>query len=184
MQTIKNILLALLGGLIFLGAMLVGTQANAQGSYIPSQFEGLSIYFPKYTKHYESSTAFDNQKNGSEGGSRGFLATYSTKLTHYTYGKMENSYGSFSHYFLLGKTLKTFKTSQLSLHVGVADGYEASYADKGVAEVFNKYLPKVMVNNDMMPMIALVYKQKLYKGIGIQLNVSPVFVNTGIYVQL
>lgn len=30
MQTIKNILLALLGGLIFLGAMLVGTQANAQ----------------------------------------------------------------------------------------------------------------------------------------------------------
>lgn len=32
MKTIKNTLLALLGGLIFLGAMLVGTQANAQYS--------------------------------------------------------------------------------------------------------------------------------------------------------
>ena len=185
MKTIKNILLALLGGLIFLGAMLVGTQANAQGAYLPSlSWDGTHIYAPQYTKHFKGNEYFAVKANGSEGGSEGFLITRSSKGLHFTLGKMENSYGDFSTYGMFGITLKENNRFQLSAHIGYADNYNKAYFNKKNSKMLYKLLPESMARHSYIPVASLTYKYRITRGLGVQVNVSPAFVNTGIYIQL
>jgi len=178
MQTIKNILLALLGGLIFLGAMLVGTQANAQS------WDGTHIYAPQYTKHYKGSRMYSVKANGSEGGSEGFLLTRSSKGLHFTLGIMENSYGDFSRYGMFGVSLKETKSFQVSAHVGYANNYNKAYYIEKNSDRLYKYLPESMARESYMPLFTMTYKHRITRNVGVQVNVSPAFVNTGLYVQL
>ena len=178
MNTIKNILLALLGGLIFLGAMLVGTQANAQS------WDGTHIYAPQYTKHFSSHKLYHIKENGSEGGSEGFLLTRSSKGLHFTLGIMENSYGDFSRYGMFGVSLKETKRFQISAHVGIADGYDIAYYDRSNSRDLYKYIGETMADERFMPLVSLTYKHRITRHIGVQVNVSPAFVNSGLYVQL
>ena len=178
MKAIKNILLALLGGLIFLGAMLVGTQANAQS------WDGTHIYAPQYTKHYKGYKLYDVKANGSEGGSEGFLLTRSSKGLHFTLGIMENSYGDFSRYGMFGVSLKETKSFQVSAHIGYATNYNKAYFSKKNSDRLYKYLPLSMADASYMPLFTMTYKHRITKNVGVQINISPSFVNTGLYVQL
>ena len=178
MKAIKNILLALIGGLIFLCAMLVGTQANAQS------WDGTHIYAPQYTKHYKASKRYAVQKNGSEGGSEGFLITRSSKGLHFTMGIMQNSYGDFSKYSTFGVTLKECNKAQISAHVGLADNYNKAYYSQKNSRLLYKHIGETMASESFMPILSLTYKHRITKNMGVQVNISPMFVNTGIYVQL
>jgi hypothetical protein len=178
MNTIKNILYTILMGLVFLGAMLVGTQANAQS------WDGTHIYAPQYTKHYKGSRMYAVKANGSEGGSEGFLLTRSSKGLHFTLGIMENSYGDFSRYGMFGVSLKETKSFQISAHVGYATNYNKAYLSKKNSAKLYKYLPESMADASYMPLFTMTYKHRITKNVGVQVNVSPMFVNTGLYVQL
>ena len=178
MNTIKNILYTILMGLVFLGSMLIGTQANAQS------WDGTHIYAPQYTKHYAPNRMYAVQANGSEGGSEGFLITRSSKGMHFTMGIMQNSYGDFSKYAMFGLSIKEGNKGQLSAHAGIADNYGKAYCNWRNAETLHKYLGETMARERYMPLVSLTYKHRITKRVGIQVNVSPMFVNTGLYVQL
>lgn len=178
MNTIKNILLALLGGLVFLGAMLIGTQANAQS------WDGTHIYAPQYTKHYKASKRYAIQENGSEGGSEGFLITRSSKGLHFTMGIMQNSYGDYSKYAMFGVSIKEGNTGQLSAHVGMADNYNKAYYSRKNYSRLYRFLGQTLAGESYMPLISLTYKHRITKRVGVQVNVSPSFVNSGLYVQI
>lgn len=175
MKTTLKLLLTLA---TFLGAMLIGTQANAQS------WEGTHIYAPQYTKHFKSSKLYAVQSNGSEGGSEGLLITRSTQGMHFTLGRMQNSYGDFSNYALFGLTIKETKRVQLSAHVGIADNYNKAYWRKGTRELLYKILPYSMHSRDMLPVASLTYKHRITKSVGVQVNINPAFINTGLYVQI
>lgn len=178
MNTIKNILLALLGGLVFLGAMLIGTQANAQS------WDGTHIYAPQYTKHFKQSRHYAIQDNGSEGGSEGFLITRSAQGMHFTLGYMQNSYGEFSHYGMFGLSIRETNKSQLSFHFGLANNYSKAYYSRKVKRVLYRILPYSMHSRDILPMATFTYKHRITKSVGVQFNINPAFVNSGVYVQL
>lgn len=162
----------------FILATLIGSQANAQS------WEGTHIYAPQYTKHYKASKRYAVQKNGSEGGSEGFLITRSTKGMHFTMGIMQNSYGDFSKYSTFGLTLKEGNKAQLSAHVGLADNYNKAYHSQKNYRLLYKHLGETMASESFMPILSLTYKHRITKHMGVQVNVSPAFVNTGLYVQL
>ena len=186
METIKNILYTILMGLVFLGAMLIGTQANAQpGVYLPSlSWDGTHIYAPQYTKHYAPNKMYDVKENGSEGGSEGFLITRSSKGLHFTLGVMENSYGDFSTYGMFGVSIKETKSFQISAHVGFANNYNKAYYSRSNAKRLYKHLPQSMARMSMMPLATATVKVRITNRIGVQANISPSFINTGVYVQL
>ena len=178
METIKSIIATLLVGLAFLGAMLIGTQANAQS------WEGTHIYTPAHTKHFSSNPLYDNSRLGSEGGSEGFLITRSSRGLHFTMGIMQNSYGDYSKYLMFGFNLSESNTSQLSIQLGVADNYGKAYLDEVNARLMSRYLPSTMVKNSRIPIVTATYKVRLTNLIGLQFNLSPAFINSGLYIQI
>ncbi len=171
MKTTKLII-----GLLFL--LMLGYTANAQS------WDGTHIYAPQYTKHYAPNRMYAVQANGSEGGSEGFLITRSSKGMHFTMGIMQNSYGDFSKYAMFGLTIKEGNKGQLSAHVGIADNYSKAYYFKKNSDLLYKYLGDTMASESFMPLVSLTYKHRITKHVGVQVNVSPMFVNTGLYVQL
>lgn len=171
MKTTKLII-----GILFLLAL--SYTANAQS------WDGTHIYAPQYTKHYTHSKRYAIQKNGSEGGSEGFLITRSSKGMHFTMGIMQNSYGDFSKYSMFGVTLKEGSKAQLSAHIGIADNYNKAYCSRKSSKLLYKYLGDTMANERYMPLVSLTYKHRITKRVGIQVNISPMFVNSGIYVKL
>ena len=89
--------------------LLVTMTVSAQG------WDGTHVYFPQYTKHFNSNPLYASEQLGSEGGSKGFLLTRSGNGAHFTLGFMQNSYGDFSHYLTAGFNLKeTKKKSTIS----------------------------------------------------------------------
>jgi hypothetical protein len=55
-------------------------------------------------------------------------------------------------------------------------------------EILEKNLPALITNNNIMPVALLTYKRELVNvmgaKVGIQLNVTPIYVNTGLFVKL
>ena len=158
--------------------LLITVTVSAQG------WDGTHVYFPQYTKHFNSNPLYASEQLGSEGGSKGFLLTRSGNGAHFTLGFMQNSYGEFSHYLTAGFNLNETKRSQLSLHFGFADNYSKVYWDRETSDLLYKYLPRQMADNSIVPIMTLVYKFKITKRIGVHTNISPIFVNTGIFVQI
>lgn len=178
MNTIKNILYTILMGLVFLGGLLIGTQANAQS------WDGTHIYAPQYTKHFTPHKLYAIQANGSEGGSEGFLITRSSKGMHFTMGIMQNSYGDFSKYGMFGLSIKETNKMQLTAHIGIADNYNKAYWDRSLRKALYKALPDTLADEGFIPIATITAKYRITKHVGVQANISPSFVNTGIYVQL
>jgi hypothetical protein len=178
MKTIKNIIAVIGMALLFLGTMLIGTQANAQ------TWDGTHIYAPQYTKHFKASSNYAINEIGSEGGSEGFLITRSSKGLHFTMGIMENSYGNFSKYGMFGMSIVETNKIQLSAHIGVADNYNKAYWDRKTCDMLYKYLPYSWAYESLMPIAVMTIKHRITEHVGIQVNLSPAFINSGIYVQL
>lgn len=178
METLKNILALIIFAVAFIGSMLIGSYAHAQ------TWDGTHIYAPNYTKHYKAGHLYATNSYGSEGGSKGFVLTRSKNGLHFSMGYMENSYGDFSHYSMFGVSVLENKRSQLSFHIGLANNYKKAYYDKDDRELLYRILPHSLAYNSMLPIGVATYKHRITKHAGIQVNVSPVFVNTGLYIQL
>ena len=178
METFKNILAVIIFGAVFIASMLIGSYAHAQ------TWDGTHIYLPKYTKHYVTGDLYATNSYGSEGGSKGFVLTRSKNGLHFTMGYMENSYGDFSHYSMFGVSVVETKRSQLSFHIGLANNYSKAYYNERVREKLYRVLPYSMAYNSMLPIGTVTYKHRITKHVGVQANINPIFVNTGLYIQL
>lgn len=165
------------------------SEASAQ-AYIPkSDWNGLSIYVPQYTKHFVENPTYNvNGVFGSEGGNSGLALTYSVNKMHYSAGYIKNSYGDWSKFATIGITIVQNRNNQLSFNIGLADNYDASYEVQENREILEKNLPALITNNNVMPVALLTYKRNLTTiygaKVGIQVNVTPIYVNTGLFVKL
>ena len=165
------------------------SEASAQ-AYIPkSDWNGLSIYVPQYTKHFVENPTYNvNGLFGSEGGNSGLALTYSVNKMHYSAGYIKNSYGDWSKFATIGITIVENRNNQLSFNIGLADNYDASYEVQENREILEKNLPALITNNNVMPVALLTYKRELLSvygaKVGVQVNVTPIYINTGLFVKL
>jgi hypothetical protein len=170
--------------------MLTISSLCAQNSAQKNNWGGLSIYAPQYTKHFIENPSYNvNGILNSEGGNSGLVATYSAnKLMHYSVGFIKNSYGDWSKFVTVGITVLQTKKSQLSFHIGLADNYGEPYSVDKNRKTLEKFLPRIITSNNIMPAALLTYKVEIIKinttKVGIQINATPMYINAGIFVKL
>ena len=174
--------------LIIILVVIVSNTIDAQCSKL-TQWEGFSFYVPQHTQHFNKSERYDvNGIFNSQGGNLGLAITYSKSKKHYSFGMIRNSYGDWSKFATVGVNLFENSKNQLTLNLGIADNYKGSYSQKVNRDIFEKVFPKFMVNNEMIAVLMATYKRDLINigktKIGLQVNVSPIYVNTGIFVKL
>jgi len=181
----QNTLYTLIITFIFI---LLASSLNAQCSKT-KQWEGFSFYVPQYTKHFNKSKRYDvNGIFNSQGGNLGLAITYSKNKKHYSFGMIRNSYGDWSKFATVGVNLFENSKNQLTLNLGLADNYKGSYSQKVNRDIYEKIFPKFMIENEMIAVVMATYKRDLINigktKIGLQVNISPIYVNTGIFVKL
>lgn len=158
--------------------------------YLPkNDWNGLSVYSPQYTKHFVENPTYNvNGLLGSEGGNNGLALTYSSNKMHYSGGLIKNSYGDWSKFATIGITIVENRKNQLTFNVGFADNYDASYKVQENRDALESFLPKFITNNNIMPVALLTYKRELLNvygaKVGLQVNITPIYVNTGLFVKL
>jgi len=154
-----------------------------------NDWKGLSVYSPQYTKHFVENPTYNvNGLLGSEGGNNGLALTYSSNKMHYSGGLIKNSYGDWSKFATIGITILENKKNQLSFNIGFADNYDASYKVQENRDALESFLPKFITNNNIMPVALLTYKRELLSvygaKVGLQVNITPIYINTGLFVKL
>ena len=175
---------------ILITLLILTVDALTAQAYIPnSDWKGLSVYSPQYTKHFVENTTYNvNGLLGSEGGNNGLALTYSANKMHYSGGLIKNSYGDWSKFATVGITIVQNRNNQLTFNVGFADNYDASYKVQENRDALESFLPKFITNNNIMPVALLTYKRNLATiygaKVGIQVNVTPIYINTGLFVKL
>ena len=175
---------------IIITLLILTVDALTAQAYIPnSDWKGFSLYSPQYTKHFVKSKKYNvNGALASEGGNNGIALTYSTSKMHYSAGYIKNSYGDWSKFVTVGITVLEDRNNQLTFNLGFADNYDASYSQEVNRKKLEKFLPEVITNNKVMPVALLTYKRNLLTvygaKIGLQVNLTPIYVNTGLFVKL
>ena len=175
---------------ILITLLILTVDALTAQAYIPkNDWKGFSLYSPQYTKHFVKSKKYNvNGALASEGGNNGIALTYSSNKMHYSAGYIKNSYGDWSKFATIGITIVENRKNQLSFNIGLADNYDASYSQKVNREKLEKFLPDVITNNNIMPVALLTYKRELLNvygaKVGLQVNVTPIYINTGLFVKL
>jgi hypothetical protein len=146
-------------------ALLIATSLSAQ--------ERLSIFVPKQTVHFDKSLV---NIIPSEGGRYGIVASYTLKncLVH-SAGIFENSYGDLSPVYTFGWITGTLKSS-LSFHIGVAGNYFKAHTDKSEGSFLR--------TTGLMPVTLLTYKWYFHEHVGLQFNLSPIYLNVGIVFKI
>ena len=143
-----------------------------------SMYAQYSFYLPKQTVHYYSDPSFAE----NEGGDVGLIFTYNNGNLALSAGVLRNSYGVNSLVCMIGleKSLKGFK---IGLDVGLSSGYDLLF-DKRVftEQLLDKITPKLLKDNGIIPLALVHVKIPLYKNSGLQVNISPAYINTGFYV--
>lgn len=147
---------------VFIIALVSSIVAYSQSDY--------SIYIPLKTHHFDQTL---ENIIPSEGGSYGLV--FSSQKDNYVYsvGFIENSYGKVSFIGTAG-IYGLYQDTEFSLHGGLATNYkDGFYSKQGKESIFGR--------NGIMPVLLLTIKKDVYKKIGVQINVSPAYVNGGIY---
>ncbi len=168
--------------------VIISLSSYSQCSKAKDKWNGFTFYIPTYTKHFVESKRYDVSSTGSQGGDRGLIVSYSKKKTHYSIGYMKNSYGDWSKLAMFGYTLTQNRSNQLTINIGIADNYAGAYSQEVNMKVYKNIFPEFMINNNILGVLALSYKKDIFKvvnsNIGLQLNVSPIYVNAGVFVKL
>jgi len=141
-----------------------------------SSYSQVSFYLPIETHHFARDYSWQYADN--EGGDKGLVVSYETSSLITSIGFIRNSFGGSSRLFTIGLK-KDYNKFDLSLSIGVADGYELFYyfyPDK-------KY-PKSFHDNGIIPIALISTRFKVYKNIGLQLNISPAYINYGIFIKI
>jgi len=138
-----------------------------------SQF---SFYTPVATHHFNRDYLWQYADN--QGGDKGLVVSYEYKMIIASIGSIRNSYGGSSKVFTAG-AIKKYDRFDTSLSVGLADGYKRFY----YYYTKDKY-PIVFSNNNIVPVLLLTTRIRVYKHVGLQFNLSPAYINYGFYVKL
>tara|TARA_R110002051_G_scaffold319466_1_gene403570 strand:- start:254 stop:763 length:510 start_codon:yes stop_codon:yes gene_type:complete len=151
---------------------------------------GISLYVPLHTKHWVG-----GDYASGEGGNIGLIATKTYKSQVFTLGVLRNSFGKTS--FMIGYGLtKNFNKINLSFSGGFASGYkpfikrietihEIIYGETVVVNYYKAITPRsIFKGSGIVPYIIATIKIPIYKNVGLQVNLSPIYVNSGIYINL
>ncbi len=114
----------------------------------------------------------------NQGGDRGVIVSYDYKSITGSIGSIRNSYGDSSNVITVGYK-KSFKSIDIIASVGISDGYKRFYYYK---PVFN--YPEFFVRNNAVPVALITSRIKVFRSIGVQINVSPAYVNYGLFVKI
>lgn len=139
-------------------------------------FSQVSIYIPVTTHHYNRDMLWQYADN--QGGDKGLVISYEYKSIVASVGSIRNSYGGSSNLFTVGLR-KYYSGIDLSLSVGVADGYKRFY----YYYPDNKF-PRIFKSNNSVPILLLTSRIKVYNNVGLQINISPSYINYGFYIKL
>ena len=145
-----------------------------------SCYSQLTISVPLNTIHFEKSQFFTR----NQGGSKGLVLSWTKN--HFTAGTgfFENSYGRTSKLLVSGYAFKV-KYIDFSLVGGVADNYPSRIENQFVANSYFSFTEyKTIEGSRIVPVLILTTKIKIYKSLGVQINISPAYVNSGIYVNI
>ena len=138
-----------------------------------SQF---SFYVPLSTHHFDIDYLWQYADN--QGGDKGLVLSYEYKSLITSIGSIRNSYGDVSNVFTIG-LIKQIKENDISLSIGIADGYKRYY----FFYPDPKY-PRVLINNNLVPILLLTTRIKIYNNVGLQFNISPAYINYGFYIKI
>ena len=141
-------------------------------------YSQVTISIPLNTIHYKKSEYFAP----NEGGSRGLIVSWTKNHLTIGTGVFENSYGRNSK-LLVGGYAFIYKDVSFSLVGGVADNYPNEVKE---IPVLGSYFEtkKLIKGSQLTPMLMLTSKIRVYKNFGIQVNISPLFVNSGVYLNI
>lgn len=141
-----------------------------------SCYSQITLNFPLNTIHFEESKYFTE----GQGGSKGLVISWTKK--HFTAGAgfYENSYGRTSK-LIVGGYAFLYKNVDFSVVGGIADNYP-----QGVKEVMVSFFEtkEELYGSRIMPMLMFTSKIQIYNNFGVQINVSPLFINTGVYLNI
>tara|TARA_R110002049_G_scaffold83057_1_gene211149 strand:- start:518 stop:991 length:474 start_codon:yes stop_codon:yes gene_type:complete len=133
----------------------------------------VSAYTPLLTRHLEKSKHYAKH----EGGNKGLIISYERNNQIISGGFLHNSYGDLSIALAYGYTKNIWKMD-MSISAGLISGYQKLYETE---EQQMKGMPKILRSNNIIPLVIASIRKPIYKNVGIQLNISPVYLNTGIY---
>lgn len=117
-----------------------------------------------------------------EGGDRGIVLSYIPKRINkatFSGGCMINSFGKPS-LLLSGGYIFKIEDVESTISVGVMGGYQVLFEDNSNTHK----LPPFMEKNGLIPILVYSIKFPVYKNLGVQANVSPVFLNYGAYFNI
>jgi len=144
-----------------------------------SSYAQFGLYIPVNTRHFSDNNHIPYVKG--QGGDMGFMASYFAKRTCYNAGVIRNSYGKTSLVLGIG-LFKDIKKVRFSVMGGLASGYDLR--EFGGKLKMQEYFPEYIARSGIIPIVISSARIILYEGIGIQLNFSPAYVNTGICFKL
>jgi hypothetical protein len=139
----------------------------------------MSAYTPLFTRHLEKNKHYTKH----EGGNKGLLLSYERNNQIITGGFLHNSYGDLSIALAYGYTKNIWKMD-MSISAGLISGYQKLYEIDSTTipeKQQMKNMPKILRSNNIIPLVIASIRKPIYKNVGIQLNISPVYLNTGIY---
>lgn len=137
----------------------------------------IDVYFPLRTMH------LNNEKRDSyiqgEGGNVGIVLGLTSKKINYSVGYVINSFGDASLLGCFGYSFNIGKIKSV-ISLGLSNGYEYLYKNN----INSLDLGDFFERNGIMPVAICSAKLPVYKNMGIQLNLSPVYLNYGVYFDI
>jgi len=141
-----------------------------------SCYSQVSLYIPYETHHFDRDFIWQYADN--QGGDKGLVVSYEISNLITTIGCIRNSYGGSSNLFLIGFK-RDYNKFDVSLSIGGADGYKRFYKYYP-----NKPFPKFFKDNYIVPVALFTTRIKVYNNIGIQVNISPAYINYGFFIKI
>ena len=137
-----------------------------------SCYSQFSAYFPVATNHVVKAPVEFPYVEG-EGGNSGVVLSYDKGIMVYSAGVIRNSFGLTSKLAFIG-VKKRLQNVDFILSAGVADGYD----------IPKQYRGRFISDKGIAPLVLLSLKKEVYKKIGVQLNISPLYINYGIFINI
>lgn len=140
-------------------------------------YSQVSVYLPLKTIHLNNDIR-DTFVEG-EGGNKGIVIGFKERSVTYSLGYIINSYGHASVMVSGGYTFNIGSIENI-ISGGMANGYEYMY-EEGMNGL---EVPPLLERNGLMPFILYSVKFPVHNRIGIQLNISPAYINYGVYFNI
>ena len=165
--------------LILLLAILITVNLHSQSN--------MSLYVPLHTQHWDGGKDYTK----GEGGNIGLIATKTFKKQIFTLGVLRNSFGKTAFVAGYGLTRQYGKIN-VSFSAGLSTGYKRFQKDiikenkDGSLYSSTRTVKPAAILKDAGVMIYVIasIKVPIYRNVGIQFNVSPIYINSGIYIDL